>query len=70
MNAMPTVLRTMAVNRVLAGMTLTGAVERIPEDMLAAGIDIREIVAAPRYGLRIPGEVARESAMMSPTIPI
>jgi hypothetical protein len=25
---------------------------------------------APRLPLRIPGEVARESAMMSPTIPI
>ena len=25
---------------------------------------------ASRAGMRIPGEVARESAMMSPTIPI
>ena len=24
----------------------------------------------PRLGVRIPGEVARESAMMSPSIPI
>jgi hypothetical protein len=40
-----TVLRTMAVNRVLAGMTMTPAVERILEDLLAAGIDIRAILA-------------------------
>jgi len=41
-----TVLRTMAVNRTLAGMTMTPAVERILEDLLAEGVDIRAIVAA------------------------
>ena len=41
-----TVLRTMAVNRTLAGMTMTPDVERVLEDLLAVGIDIRGIQAA------------------------
>src|SRR5215471_2838338 len=34
------------------------------------GNNCPKLSATPRRGLRIPGEVARESAMMSPSIPI
>ena len=47
---------------------LSGWVGTLQADAYAGFNDLYD--AKRRPGLRIPGEVARESAMMSPTIPI